>query len=139
MRIEPGNRNPFFVSVKSGDKEEGGKATRRLAALGFTVLATRGTSEYLDSIGVVNGCVRKVSQGRPNIVDAMKNGAVALIINTPSGQVPRQDEVKIRSAAVTHRIPIMTTLRGARASISAICSVQKSGVEVCALQDYHPK
>jgi carbamoyl-phosphate synthase large subunit len=81
----------------------------------------------------------KLKEGRPNVLDMIKNGDIAFILNTPSGKTPREDEVKIRSAAVAHRIAIMTTLSGARASALGIRSLQNKGISVKALQDFHPQ
>ena len=80
----------------------------------------------------------KLASGlRPNVIDLMKNKDVAFVINTPSGKNPREDEVKIRTAAMQNRIPIMTTLRAADAVLRAIKSLQASEVQVRALQEYH--
>ena len=80
----------------------------------------------------------KLAEGiRPNVLDMIKNGEIAFIINTPAGKSPRIDEVKIRSGAVANRVPIITTLRGAHASLGALRSTQKSDLSVQALQDYH--
>jgi carbamoyl-phosphate synthase large subunit len=81
--------------------------------------------------------VYKLSEGRPHVLDMIKNGEIAFIVNTPSGKSPRQDEVKIRGAAVTYRIPIMTTLSAAAASVGGIRSLQTRGVTVRTLQEYH--
>ena len=80
----------------------------------------------------------KLAEGRPNVLDMIKNEEIAFIINTPSGKTPRQDEVKIRGAAVTYRIPIMTTLSAAAASVNGIRSLQAKGMGVKPLQEYHP-
>ena len=128
-----------FVSVKDSDKPEIIDIVRDFAEVGFMIFSTSGTAAVLQGAGVPAKKLFKLAEGRPNVLDMIKNDEIAFIINTPSGRIPRQDEVRIRSAAIAHRIPIMTTLRGARASISAICSVQKRGVEVRALQDYHAK
>jgi carbamoyl-phosphate synthase large subunit len=79
----------------------------------------------------------KIREGRPNVVDFIKNGEVKFILNTPSGQAPREDEVAIRSAATAARVPVMTTLRGARASTNAIRAMIKHGYGVKSLQEYH--
>ena len=76
-------------------------------------------------------------EGRPNVLDLIKNGEIQFIINTPSGKTPREDEVKIRTAALTERIPIMTTVRAATASAKGIRSLQKGGMTVKTLQEYH--
>ena len=79
----------------------------------------------------------KLAEGRPNVLDMIKNEEIAFIINTPSGKTPRQDEVKIRGAAVTYRVPIMTTLSAAAASVNGIRSLQAKGMTVKPLQEYH--
>jgi len=79
----------------------------------------------------------KIREGRPNVVDAIKNGSVHFIVNTPSGRAPREDEIAIRSAAVAARVSTMTTLRGARASVGAMRAVLKSGYQVKSIQEYH--
>jgi len=127
----------IFVSVKDSDKAAMVEIVRDFADAGFVIYSTAGTADMLAEAGVVANKLFKLAEGRPNVLDMIKNDEIAFIINTPSGRVPRQDEVRIRSAAVAHRIPIMTTLCGARASISAIRSVQEHGVGVTALQDYH--
>ena len=79
----------------------------------------------------------KLTEGRPNALDMIKNGELAAIVNTPSGKIPRQDEVLIRNAALAQKIPIMTTLRAAQASVYGIRSLQKNKVRVRSLQEYH--
>ena len=81
--------------------------------------------------------VFKLAEGRPNVLDLVKNGEIQFIINTPSGKTPRKDEVKIRTAALAKRIPIMTTVRAAFASAKGIRSLQKGGMTVKSLQEYH--
>ena len=81
--------------------------------------------------------VFKLAEGRPNVLDLIKNGEIQFIINTPSGKIPREDEVKIRTAALAQRIPIMTTVRAASASAKGIRSLQKGGMTVRSLQEYH--
>ncbi len=108
------------------------------ADLGFTLYATSGTGSVITDAGIpVNILPKLASCQRPNVIDLMKNKDMALVINTPSGKNPREDEVKIRTAAMQNRIPIMTTLRGADAALRAIKSLQGSEVQVRALQEYH--
>jgi carbamoyl-phosphate synthase large subunit len=76
-------------------------------------------------------------EGRPNVLDRVKNGDINFIINTPSGKIPREHEVMIRNAALAQKIPIMTTVRAAQASANGIRSLQKSKVQVRSLQEYH--
>jgi len=129
----------IFISVRDNDKKEAAKLALEFFALGFKLYATGGTALALASINVPVNKLFKVTEGRPNVLDMIKNGEIQFIINTPSGKMPREDEVKIRSAAVANRIPIMTTLSGAKASLRGIQSVQTKGIEVRALQDYHKK
>lgn len=127
----------IFVSVKDSDKPAMIDIARDFVAAGFVIYATAGTADTLAGAGVPANKLFKLAEGRPNVLDMIKNDEIAFIINTPSGRIPRQDEIRIRSAAISHHIPIMTTLRGARASISAIRSVHEHGVGVTALQDHH--
>jgi carbamoyl-phosphate synthase large subunit len=127
-----------FISVKETDRPNVVRLARGYAELGFTIFATSGTGSEISAAGIEVNILPKLASGqRPNVIDLMKNEDMALIINTPSGKNPRADEVKIRTAAMQNRIPIMTTLRGADAALRAIKSLQGSKVEVRALQEYH--
>jgi carbamoyl-phosphate synthase large subunit len=127
----------IFVSVKDTDKEAVVPIARDFVDLGFTIFATEGTAAVLAKSGLPVEKLLKLQQGRPNVLDLIKNGDIQFIINTPSGRQPRQDEIIIRSAAVAARVATMTTLRGARASASAIRSIRESGYNVRSLQEYH--
>jgi len=126
-----------FLSVKDSDKPQITDVARGFRKLGFSIYATGGTATHLEAAGISVTRLHKLQEGRPNVLDRIKNGEIHFIVNTPSGKTPREDEVKIRSAAVANRIPIMTTLSGARASVLGITSLQKQGVGVRALQEYH--
>ncbi|MEI6034711.1 MAG: carbamoyl-phosphate synthase large subunit [Verrucomicrobiae bacterium] len=126
-----------FISVKDSDKPAAIEVAREFAGLGFTVHATSGTARLLAEAGVPVKTLLKIQEGRPNVLDLIKNGEIHFILNTPSGQQPRRDEVAIRSAAVAARVATMTTLRGARASIAAIRAIQQAGYGVKTLQEYH--
>ncbi len=126
-----------FISVKDSDKQNVIAVAREYAALGFGIVATEGTAAALRAGGVEVTLVFKIGAGRPNVLDLVKNGQIQFIINTPSGKIPRKDEVKIRTAALAERIPIMTTLRAARASAEGIRSLQKGPMTVKSLQEYH--
>ena len=126
-----------FISVKDADKPEITAIAKKFRKLGFSIYATGGTASHLEKEEVTVTRLHKLQEGRPHVLDLIKNGEIHFIINTPSGKTPREDEVRIRSAAVTYRIPIMTTLSGARASLKGISSLQQRGVGVRALQDYH--
>ncbi|MBP6783070.1 MAG: carbamoyl-phosphate synthase large subunit [Verrucomicrobiales bacterium] len=129
-----------FISVKETDRPNVVRIAKGYADLGFAIYATSGTGGEIEVAGIPVNILPKLASGqRPNVIDLMKNKDMALVINTPSGKNPRADEVKIRTAAMQNRIPIMTTLRGAEAALRAIKSLQGSEVEVRALQEYHPK
>jgi carbamoyl-phosphate synthase large subunit len=130
---ESGN---VFISVKDADKQHVLPISREFAEAGFKIHATRGTLAVLQAAGVPAELIYKLSEGRPNVLDLIKNGEMQFIINTPHGKIPRQDEVAIRSAAVANRIPIMTTLRAARMSIRAIKAIKSGGYGVKCLQEY---
>ena len=127
----------LFLSVKDSDKAEALKMAPEFVRLGFTLYATSGTAAALENLGLPVKKLFKISEGRPNVLDMIKNGEIQFVINTPSGKSPKQDEVKIRSAAVAARLAIMTTLSAARASILAIRSLQTKTWNVKPLQEYH--
>ena len=126
-----------FLSVRDADKADATALGARFAQLGFKIYSTGGTAKTLAAAGVPVNKLFKVTEGRPNVLDMIKNGEIQFIINTPSGKVPREDEVKIRSAAVASRIPIMTTMSGAKASLNGICSMATKGLHVKPIQEYH--
>jgi len=126
-----------FISVKDSDKPSVVPIAADFANLGFTLFATGGTARLLKKAGVPVKQLYKIQEGRPNVLDLIKNGEIHFIINTPSGQQPRKDEVLIRSAAVAARVATMTTLRGAAASAAAIRALKQSGYGVKTLQEYH--
>jgi carbamoyl-phosphate synthase large subunit len=126
-----------FVSVKDSDKQAVVPVVRELVKLGFGIIATEGTFEVLTAERIPVTKVFKLREGRPNVLDRVKNGDINFIINTPSGKIPREDEVRIRNASLAQRIPIMTTLRAAQASVNGIRSLQKHKVRVRSLQEYH--
>ncbi len=126
-----------FVSVKDSDKQAVVPVVREFVKLGFGIIATAGTFEVLAAARIPVTKVFKLREGRPNVLDRVKNGDINFIINTPSGKIPREDEVRIRNASLAQRIPIMTTLRAALASANGIRSLQKRKVRVRSLQEYH--
>jgi carbamoyl-phosphate synthase large subunit len=126
-----------FVSVKDTDKEAVVPVVREFVKLGFGIIATAGTFEMLAAAKIPVTKVFKLREGRPNVLDRVKNGDINFIINTPSGKIPREDEVRIRNASLAQRIPIMTTVRAALASANGIRSLQKRNVSVRSLQEYH--
>ena len=127
-----------FVSVKDSDKREAVEIAKTLTLLGFEVFATHGTFRALKAAGVNVRPVYKIGRGRPNVVDIIKNREVGLVINTPSPEEEaRADEITIRTQAVQHGIPAITTISGARAVVAAIHSRQRLGLRARALQDFH--
>jgi hypothetical protein len=126
-----------FISVKDGDKERVLPIAREFVGLNFGIISTGGTAAALAAAGIPVTKVYKLREGRPNVLDRVKNGDINFIINTPSGKIPREDEVTIRNASLARRIPIMTTIRAAQASANGIRSLQKHGVTVTSLQEYH--
>jgi carbamoyl-phosphate synthase large subunit len=125
-----------FISVKDSDKSAIGEIAKEFADLGFVIYATSGTAAALKAAGVAVHKLFKLSEGRPNALDMIKNGELALIINTPAGKSPREDEVKIRSTAAANRLPIMTTLRAARASAEGIRALREHGLHVKTIQEF---
>ncbi len=126
-----------FISVKDEDKEAILSAALRLWKLGFRILATTGTSAFLTGQGVVNERVNKVREGRPHIVDMIKNGEVDLVINTVGGKKTVRESVSIRTATLAREIPYSTTVSGARAAAQAIEALREGEVQVRTLQEYH--
>ncbi len=126
-----------FISVSDAHKDEVAEVARAFANLGFELIATSGTAAVLTAAGLKVRHIFKLAEGRPNAVDLLKNREIQLVINTPAGQTPRADEVKIRTTAVYTGTPIMTTLSGARAAALGIAALRKSGYEVKTLQEYH--
>ena len=126
-----------FISVKDTDKEAIVAVAREFVNLGFDVIATSGTAAALSKAKIKVTKVYKLREGRPNVLDRVKNGDVNFIINTPSGKIPREDEVMIRNAALAKKIPIMTTVRAAQAGANGIRSLQTNKVQVRSLQEYH--
>jgi len=125
-----------FLSVKDADKARAVDLGRQLAAVGFLLFATSGTARVLAENGVPVTKIPRLDEGRPNVVDMIKNGQMHMIINTPSGMMPRQDENKIRSAAVANNVCIMTTLAGAFAGLRGIKAMKQKRVGVRSLQSY---
>ncbi len=126
-----------FISVSDAHKSEVAAVARQFADLGFELIATGGTAAVLEKAGLKTQRVFKLSEGRPNAVDLLKNKEIQLVINTPTGQTPRADEVKIRTTAVYTGTPIMTTLSGAKAAALGIGALKKSGYGVKTVQEYH--
>jgi carbamoyl-phosphate synthase large subunit len=134
--MPPLNGN-VLISVNDNDKRKIIPICQKLRALGFNLLATRGTADLLSGEGLEVRMVYKVNEDRPNIVDHVKNKEIALIINTPLGKTSVFDEIAIRRSAVDYRIPYMTTVAGAQAMVSAIEAIKAGDLSVKCLQEYH--
>jgi carbamoyl-phosphate synthase large subunit len=126
-----------FISVSDAHKAEAVTVAQEYVKLGFELIATSGTAAVLEKGGLKVQRIFKVSEGRPNAVDLLKNKEIQLVINTPAGQTPRADEVRIRTTAVYTGTPIMTTLSGARAAALGIAALRKHGYAVKTVQEYH--
>jgi carbamoyl-phosphate synthase large subunit len=129
----------IFLSVKDSDKALAVDIARRFTALGFEIVSTGGTQKLLEANGVRAAHVFKINEGRPNVVDMIKNRELSMIINTPSGMIPRQNENVIRTEAIKQGIPIMTTLSGARAAVQALHSLNRHELRVLPLQHYRDR
>ncbi len=128
-----------FLSVSDAHKDQVAAVGKQFADLGFELIATSGTADVLAKAGLKVSRVSKLAEGRPNTVDLLKNREIQLVINTPAGQTPRADEVKIRTTAVYTNTPIMTTISGAKAAALGIAALRKSGYGVKTLQEYHQR
>src|SRR5438552_10906654 len=127
-----------FISVNDADKGQAVLLARRLARLGFELMATRGTAARLREVGLQVSNVFKVNEGRPNVVDHVKQGEIALVINTPLGRASHFDEQAIRRAALQYNVPCVTTMTGAQAIVEAITARESGGVfKVRSLQEMH--
>ncbi|PIU42421.1 MAG: carbamoyl phosphate synthase large subunit [Candidatus Omnitrophica bacterium CG07_land_8_20_14_0_80_42_15] len=127
-----------FISVKDQDKRNIVFIAKKLGDLGFHLMATSGTADVLKKNDIEVQVLPKLHEGRPNIIDLIKDGKVHLIINTPAGKVTREDEVKIRSSAILHSVPLITTISGAQASVNGIENlIKKEKLDVKPIQAYH--
>ncbi|MBI1335433.1 MAG: carbamoyl-phosphate synthase large subunit [Phycisphaera sp.] len=125
-----------FLSVRDSDKPQIVSVARRLCEMGFEVHSTGGTHEFLASRGVKTQRVLKISEGRPNAIDLIKNGELSLVINTPTRKGIRSDEGRLRSTAVRFAVPMITTTTAASAAVTSIAALQSGGWGVRSLQEY---
>jgi carbamoyl-phosphate synthase large subunit len=126
----------IFISVRDEDKQYLEPIARGLADMGFGLIATRGTAGHIQGLGLKCERVNKVHEGSPHIVDAMKEGRVAMVINTPDAGGTK-DSFSIRRTALELRLPYCTTMAGAKAAVDGIFALKHQAFEVRALQDYH--
>ncbi len=130
-------KGKVFISVKNQDKPKVLPVAKQLTKLGFSLVATRGTADFLKKESIFAETVLKMAEGTPNVGDWIRDGKIQLLINTPLGKGPMLDEAKIRSLAVSFNIPCITTLNAARVAVEGIRSAQKGGLGVRTIQDYH--
>ena len=131
------DKGTVFISVKDNDKQAILPVAYQFNDMGFTIMATRGTSSFLMDQGITNKLVNKVSIGRPHVVDAIKNKEIQLIINTPSGGETKRDGYVIRRAAIKFNIPYTTTIAGAMAMCKGIAAFKKKRLSVKTIQEYN--
>ncbi len=127
----------IFISVKNRDKRAIIFIAKKLVDFGFQIVATRGTAKALSQNGLPVEIVNKMKEGRPNIVDRIKNREIDLIINTPTGHRPKRDQISIRAVAVAHNVPVITTISGAAAAVNGIESLIREEMQVKSLQEDH--
>jgi carbamoyl-phosphate synthase large subunit len=131
-------KGTVFLSVKESDKSAIVAIARRLAELGFSILATSGTAKCISDAGIPVKRVNKVLEGRPHCVDAIRNGEIQLIVNTAHGAQSVHDSFDIRRTALTRGVPNFTTIAAARATAHAIAALTAGTLEVAPLQSYFP-
>ncbi|MBF0345518.1 MAG: carbamoyl-phosphate synthase large subunit [Nitrospirae bacterium] len=127
----------IFISVRDRDKVAITEIARALTANGFSLIATRGTAQYLSGYGIEVEIVNKVMEGRPHIVDIIKNNEISYIINTVSGAQAKADSKSIRTAALQYKVPYSTTVAGAKALVNAIEMLKSKNVDIKTIQEYH--
>jgi carbamoyl-phosphate synthase large subunit len=126
-----------LITVTDSDKAAAVEITKEFQKLGFKVLTTNGTHSFLEKKGLKTERILKMHEGRPNIVDAIKNGEIQLVINTPSGKLSKHDDSYIRKAAINYKIPYITTTAAAAAAAKGIAASRNGDSPVMSLQSYH--
>ncbi len=130
-------RGRVFASVKDRDKAALGAIAKRLSEIGFDLVATAGTADFLNRLGMQVATVKKVQEGRPNIVDAVKNKEIQLVINTVGDKLAEADSREIRQIVLQDSIPYFTTIAGAKAAVRGIEALLKGSIQTLPLQQYH--
>jgi carbamoyl-phosphate synthase large subunit len=126
-----------LITIANRDQQALLPVARRISELGFTIIATEGTGNFLDEHGIPNRQIKKVHQGRPNILDVIKNREIGLIINTPAGRFSKYDDSFIRMNAIQQKIPYVTTIAAAMASVRGIESMRNEKTVLRSLQEYY--
>ena len=127
----------MLITVNPNDRDFILDTARKFKALGFTILATEGTGKFMSEHGIDSRFICKINEGRPNILDAIKNGEVDLVINTPIGKASATDDSYIRKNAIRHGIPYITTAAAAAAAADGIAAYHGNDGGVKSLQEYH--
>jgi len=140
-QIAAGNTLPFkgnvFISVKDDDKVPLIPTARELERLGFTIIATKGTARFFEVEEIACEFVYKVGEGRPDIVDRIKSGAISMIINTSFGAKSVADSYSIRRTSLVYGIPYFTTVAGAKAAVQGIAAIAQEGIQVKTVHEFH--
>jgi carbamoyl-phosphate synthase large subunit len=130
-------KGTVLITIADRDKDRIIETAKNFRDLGFTITATRGTRQFLEKHGITTNLILKVHEGRPNIVDAIKNGEIDLVVNTPAGRLSEYDDSYIRKNAIKYKIPYITTTSAALSSTKGIRERQIGEYKVKSLQDYH--
>jgi len=126
-----------LITIADRDKKKIIETARNFRDMGFSIFATGGTKQFLEEHGIASTLILKVHEGRPNIVDAIKNGEIDLVVNTPAGRLSEYDDSYIRKNAIKYKIPYITTTSAAYSSTQGIKERQEGEYKVRSLQDYH--
>lgn len=126
-----------LITITDQDKASVVPTAKAFVELGFKIMATKGTHRFLAKKGIKSEAILKMHEGRPNIGDAIKNGEIQLVINTPSGKLSKYDDSYIRKAAIKHKVPYITTTAAAAAAVKGIAARRKGVAAVRSLQSYH--
>jgi carbamoyl-phosphate synthase large subunit len=129
----------IYISVSDFCKQDIVPIVQSLYQLGFEIVATKGTASVIRAGGIPVMLVKKISEGRPNLIDRIKNGEIQLVINIPSGRTTHLDDQEIRRASINYNVPVITTLSGAKATVPAIAALQHGTLGVKSLQEYHSR
>jgi len=132
-------KGKIFISVKNGDKRDIVFIAKKLSDMNFELIATKGTYKALSSNNIKVQLVGKINEGDTHILDLIRKGKLKLVINTPSGHSGQSDMKLIRSSAVMHGVPCITTIQGAQAAVNGIEAISKGNLRIKSIQQYHAK
>jgi carbamoyl-phosphate synthase large subunit len=126
-----------LITISDKDKSAALAAAKQFKDMGFKIKATKGTSRFLSANGIKSESILKMHEGRPNILDSIKNGEINLVVNTPAGKQSKYDDSYIRKAAIKYKIPYITTVAAAAATVKGIAAYRKNQGQIKSLQSYH--